>query len=36
MADCVHEAVWRYLFTHPIEQTGEAVPIDPDCLIDQK
>jgi hypothetical protein len=27
----IHEAVWRYLFTHPVEQTGEAVPIDPDC-----
>ena len=32
----VHEAVWRYLFTHPVEQTGEAVPIDPGCLMDQK
>lgn len=27
----LHEAVWRYLFTHPVEQTGEAVPLDPDC-----
>ncbi len=26
-----HEAVWRYLFTHPVEQVGVAVPIDPDC-----
>ncbi len=27
----LHEAVWRYLFTHPVEQTGAAVPVDPDC-----
>ena len=27
----LHEAVWRYLFTHPVEQTGTAVPIDPEC-----
>jgi hypothetical protein len=27
----LHEAVWRYLFTHPVEQVGKAVPIDPDC-----
>lgn len=26
-----HEAVWRYLFTHPVEQIGEPVPVDPDC-----
>jgi hypothetical protein len=26
-----HEEVWRYLFTHPIELTGPAVPLDPDC-----
>ncbi len=28
-----HEAVWRYLFTHPVEQVGEAVPIDPECAV---
>ena len=27
----VHEAVWRYLFTHPVEVTGTPVPVDPDC-----
>ena len=27
----LHEDVWRYLFTHPIDQTGDAVPVDPDC-----
>ena len=26
-----HEAVWKYLFTHPVNRTGEATPIDPDC-----
>ena len=32
----VHEPVWRYLFTHPVGETGEAVAIDPDCRIDQR
>jgi hypothetical protein len=27
----IHEAVWRYLFTHPVDQAGPAVPRDPDC-----
>jgi len=27
----LHEAVWRYLFTHPVEQAGAPVPLDPDC-----
>ena len=27
----LHEDVWRYLFTQPIDQVGEAVPLDPDC-----
>jgi hypothetical protein len=31
-----HEAVWRYLFTHPVEQTGAAVPMDADCQMDQR
>jgi hypothetical protein len=30
----VHEAVWRYLFTHPVEQTGQPVPPDPACKKD--
>jgi len=25
----IHEAVWRYLFTHPVDQTGAPVPHDP-------
>ena len=27
----LHEAVWKYLFTHPIEAVGAAVPVDPEC-----
>jgi hypothetical protein len=27
----VHEAVWRYLFTHDVGQVGEPVPAEPDC-----
>lgn len=30
----LHEAVWRYLFTHPIEAVGKAVPHDPSCTLD--
>jgi hypothetical protein len=31
----LHEDVWRYLYTHPVDQTGEAVPMDDNCLKDQ-
>ncbi len=27
-----HEAVWRYLYSHPVEKTGEPVPMDDGCL----
>jgi hypothetical protein len=27
----LHEDVWRYLFTHPVEEVGTAVEPDPDC-----
>jgi hypothetical protein len=30
----IHEAVWRYLFTHPVEAVGQPVAPDPDCLKD--
>lgn len=30
----IHEAVWRYLFTQPVEQVGQPVPPDPDCVKD--
>ena len=31
-----HEDVWRYLFTHPVEETGEPVPAEPGVWIDQR
>ena len=30
----MHEAVWRYLFTHPVDEVGAAVPADPKCRKD--
>lgn len=30
----IHEAVWRYLFTQPVEEVGQPVPPDPNCLKD--
>ncbi|MFT5526497.1 MAG: hypothetical protein ACI9HK_004474, partial [Pirellulaceae bacterium] len=27
----IHEDVWKYLFTHPIAQTGDPVEADPGC-----
>lgn len=32
----IHEDVWRYLFLHPVEETGSAVPSDADCVKDLK
>ena len=32
----VHENVWRYLFLHPVDQVGKAVPADRDVWIDQR
>ncbi|HEY0073596.1 MAG TPA: hypothetical protein VGB77_05795, partial [Abditibacteriaceae bacterium] len=29
----LYEPVWRYLFTHSIEEVGEAVPLDPACQV---
>ncbi len=34
--DYIHDAVWRYLFTHPVDQVGDPVPPEFDCLINQK
>lgn len=31
----LHEDVWRYLYTHPVDEVGDAVPQDDDCLKDQ-
>lgn len=27
----LHEPVWRYLFTHPVDSVGDPVPLDEDC-----
>jgi hypothetical protein len=32
----IHEAVWRYLFTHPVDVTGEPVPTDPGCQVNRR
>jgi hypothetical protein len=32
----VHEAVWRYLFTHPVDEVGESVPVDPKCRTEHR
>ena len=31
-----HEDVWKYLFTHPVDQVGKATPSDPGCEKNQK
>ena len=31
----LHEDVWRYLYTHPVDEIGEGAPMDDDCLKDQ-
>jgi hypothetical protein len=31
-----HEAVWKYLFTHPVELVGQAVPAEVDCRLELK
>ena len=32
----LHEPVWRYLFTHPVDSVGKPVPMDDSCLKKQK
>lgn len=32
----IHEDVWRYLFTHPVEQVGRPVPRDPGCRVESR
>jgi hypothetical protein len=36
MGQWVYDEVFRYLFTHPVEQSGPAVPMDADCTMDQQ
>jgi hypothetical protein len=31
----MHEEVWRYLYTHPVDVVGESVPMDDSCLKNQ-
>lgn len=31
-----YEAVWKYLFTHPVESTGNPVPMDPEVRMNQR
>lgn len=31
-----HDDVWRYLFTHPVDQVGMAVPMDEQCNKNQR
>lgn len=33
---CIHEDVWRYLFTHPVESTGTPVARDPNCQVESR
>jgi hypothetical protein len=32
----MHEDVWRYLFTHPVNLVGKPVPLDGDCEKNQR
>ncbi len=32
----IHEAVWKYLFNQPVDQTGSPTSADPDCVKDQR
>jgi len=32
----IHEAVWRYLFTQPVDVTGQAVETDPGCKVNER
>ena len=32
----IHEDVWKYLFTHPVNKTGKPAVQDPGCLKNQK
>ena len=36
MGQWVYDDVVRYLFTHPVDQVGAAVPMDADCVMDQQ
>lgn len=31
----LYEPVWKYLYTHPVKETGQPVPRDPECPANQ-
>jgi hypothetical protein len=35
MGQWVYDDVFRYLFNHPVDQSGPAVPMDVDCTMNQ-
>jgi hypothetical protein len=35
MGQWVYDGVFKYLFTHPVDQSGATVPLDADCEMDQ-
>ena len=32
----LYEPVWRYLFTHPIDEVGKAVDLDANCIVEAR
>jgi hypothetical protein len=36
MGQWVYDEVFKYLFTHPVDQSGPAVPMDADCEMNQQ
>lgn len=32
----IHDPVWKYLYTHPVDEVGKPVPKDPSCVVDQQ
>jgi hypothetical protein len=36
MGQWIYDEVFRYLFTHPVDQGGPAVPFDADCAMEQQ
>lgn len=32
----IHEPVWRYMLTHPVDTVGAATPLDPDCRLQNR
>ena len=32
----VHDPVWHYLYTHPVDKVGDPVPPDDSCVVDQE